>query len=52
MARMLAAAHGQNRRERAGCCDRDDKFRAPRMSRLRRRQQRRREGRAWKDGRS
>lgn len=48
MAKMLAAAHGQNQAERPDCCTDDDRFRAPLMKRLRKKIQRRREERAWR----
>jgi hypothetical protein len=46
MAKMMAAAHGENQYERTDCCSADDKFRAPRGAEYRRAQQRARESRA------
>lgn len=48
--KMLAAAHGRNQAERPDCCLYDDKFRSPNHGkRLRKRIQRAREKRAWKN---
>jgi len=45
MAKMMAAAHGENQYERPDCCSADDKFRAPRGAEYRRSSQRAREKR-------